>query len=136
MSPRRHADASAHPREPQTAPTNRDVNRESINAVTDPIESLIRTIGVDTVYGSPVTRGKTTVVPVAEVRTGFGFGSGPAPEAPAETGGGGGAGLRITPRGYLEITTEGVRYRPIYSYTPFVAGGALLGWLLYRLLAR
>jgi uncharacterized spore protein YtfJ len=70
---------------------------------------------------------------VAEVRTGFGVGGGPDA---ADAGRGGGAGLRITPRGYLEITGDGARYRPIYSYTPFVVGGAVLAGLLYRLLSR
>jgi uncharacterized spore protein YtfJ len=135
MPTQRSPNAAPRSREPQTAPSHRTVG-DAIDAVTGPIESLVRTIGIDTVYGAPVTKGRTTVVPVAEVRTGFGFGRDPASEAQIGGGGGGGAGLRITPRGYLEITTEGVRYRPIYSYTPFVAGGALLGGLLYRLLAR
>jgi len=136
MTTRRDTDANTIPREPRTEPTDRDADRGSIEAVTAPIESLLRTVGIDKVYGTPITQGDTTVVPVADVRTGFGFGGGAAPEAPNESGGGGGAGLRMTPRGYLEITSEGVRYRPIYSYTPFVAGGAFLGWLLYRLLSR
>lgn len=104
------------------------------SAVTGPIESMIRKIGIDKVYGSPITEGETTIIPVADLRTGFGFGGGQE----AETGGGsgGGAGLRVTPRGYLEITPDGVRYRPIYDISTVVIGGAFVGWLLTRLLSR
>jgi len=110
-----------------------DVDAEETRAVTGPIESLLRQIGIDKVYGTPITQGETTVIPVAELRTGFGFGSGHDAE---EEGRGGGAGLRMMPRGYLHITPEGVRYRPIYNLKTFVVGGAFVGWLLYRLLSR
>jgi hypothetical protein len=106
---------------------------DATRSVTAPIESIIRQIGIDKAYGTPITKGETTVVPVAELRTGFGFGSGPAA---AETGGGGGAGLRMIPRGYIEITADGVRYRSISALKTFAVGGAFLGWLLYRLLSR
>ncbi|MEF8796933.1 MAG: spore germination protein GerW family protein, partial [Salinivenus sp.] len=128
MTTRQTEEASRPPRA-QHPSADRNPDRASTSSVTDPIESLVRTIGIDNVYGPPVTQGDTTVVPVAEVRTGFGVGSGPDA---ADTGGG--AGLRITPRGYLEITDDGARYQPIYSYTPFVVGAAVLGGLLYRLL--
>lgn len=101
--------------------------------VTGPIDTLLRHVGIETVYGAPITAGETTVVPVAELRTGFGYGTGSSPD---DTGGGGGAGLRITPRGYLHVTPDGVRYRPIYDVRTLVAGGAVAGWLLYRLLSR
>lgn len=130
MTTRRTEEAS-RPSRAQRPSADRDPDRASIGSITGPIESLVRTIGVDNVYGAPVTQGDTTVVPVAEMRTGFGVGGGPDT---ADTGGG--AGLRMTPRGYLEITNDGARYRPIYSYTPFVVGGAVLGGLLYRLLSR
>jgi len=129
MTTRRTEESSRPPRA-QRPSADRDPDRASTGRVTGPIESLVRTIGIDNVYGAPVTQGDTTVVPVAEVRTGFGVGGGPDVDS------GGGAGLRMTPRGYLEITDDGARYRPIYSYTPFVVGGAVLAGLLYRLLSR
>jgi len=101
--------------------------------VTGPIESIIRQIGIDKVYGTPITKGDTTVVPVAELRTGFGFGSG---HEARESGAGGGAGLRMIPRGYIQVTTDGVEYRPIYDLKTFVVGGAFVGWLLYRFFSR
>jgi uncharacterized spore protein YtfJ len=103
--------------------------------VTTPIEAMIRQIGLDKVYGPPITQGDTTIVPVAEVRTGFGYGQGHDPDH-EEGGSGGGAGIRLTPRGYIEMTEEGVQYRPIFSYTPLVVGGGFLAWLLYRFVSR
>ena len=110
---------------------------ESTRALTGPIESIIRQIGIDKVYGTPVTKGETTVVPIAELRTGFGFGSGQGQDAAEEgRGEGAGAGLRMIPRGYIEIRTDRVQYRPIYDVKTVVFGGAFVGWLLYRLLSR
>jgi uncharacterized spore protein YtfJ len=112
---------------------DRSSNAEETRAVTGPIEDLLRHIGIDKVFGTPITKGKTTVVPVAELQTGFGYGSG---HDPNEEGRGGGAGLRMIPRGYIEITDDGVRYRSIYALKTFALGGAFLGWLLYRFLSR
>ena len=86
-------------------------------------------------YGDPIVQGDTVIIPVAELRTGFGYGQGHDPDR-EEGGSGGGAGVRLTPRGFIEMTDAGVRYRPIFSYTPVVVGGAFLSWLLYRLLSR
>jgi hypothetical protein len=115
--------------------TDQNGDLDATRAVTGPIEDLLRQIGIDKVYGTPITKGDTTVVPVAELRTGFGFGSGHDAAADGR-GGGAGAGLRMIPRGYLHITPDGVEYRPIYGLKSFVIGGAFIGWLLYRLLSR
>ena len=132
----------ARPRNEDTQPSTRSArppreerpsDADGTRAVTRPIESVIRQIGIDKVYGTPITKGKATVVPVAELRTGFGFGSG---REAAEEGGGGGAGLRMIPRGYIQMTPDGVEYRPIYDPKTFVVGGAFLGWLLYRFMSR
>jgi hypothetical protein len=132
----------AHPHNEDTSPPTRSPRRPredrgdasaSTRAVTGPIESVIRQIGIDKVFGTPITKGGTTVVPVAELRVGFGFGSG---RDAAEEGGGGGAGLRMVPRGYIKVTADGVEYRPIYDLKTVAVGGAFVGWLLYRLLSR
>lgn len=100
--------------------------------ITDPVKALIERIGIDAVYGTPVASGDATVIPVAELRTGFGYGAGP--DDSDEAGGGGGAGLRMTPRGFIEMTSDGVRYRPIYDLRTVILGGAVLGWVVARLL--
>lgn len=135
MATPRNEDSSISRMDGPSRRERRDGDRETDRDVTGPVESMIRQIGIDKVYGSPVTQGDTTVIPVADLRTGFGYGSG-REAARDDEGGGGGGGLRLTPRGYIEITSEGVRYRPIYSIGTFVAGGAFVGWLVYRLFSR
>jgi hypothetical protein len=130
MATRRNDDAPISAR--SAAPTTESPTRVD---GTTPIEAIIQRIGLDKVYGDPIVQGDTTIVPVAEVRTGFGYGQGHRPDHD-EDGSGGGAGVRLSPRGFIEMTDEGVRYRPIYSYTPLVAGGAFLAWLLYRFVSR
>lgn len=137
MATSRNEDAPVSPIGTRSTPDEERTNQERKSSVTSPIEAMIRQIGIDKVYGSPIRDGDTTVVPVAELRTGFGFGSGSGPDAGQESRGeGGGAGLRMTPRGYIEITADGVRYRSIYDLKTFVIGGAFVGWLVYRLLKR
>ena len=133
MSRPRTDDAQTAARNRRPPREERSGDAEMTRAVTGPIESVIHQIGLDNVYGTPITNGTTTVVPVAELRTGFGFGRG---REAAEEGGGGGAGLRMSPRGYIEITPEGAEYRPIYGLKSVVVGGAFIGWLLYRLFSR
>lgn len=120
---------------PFSSRSSRRSTAEAPADVPTPIEAIIRQIGLDKVYGTPITQGDTTIVPVAEVRTGFGYGQGHDPDH-EEGGSGGGAGMRLTPRGYIEMTEEGVQYRPIFSYTPLVVGGGFLAWLLYRFVSR
>lgn len=104
---------------PPTTPRSANGNSalDSLSAASDlpitrPFEKLVEQLGPQAVFGKPVRTGDTTVIPVAEVRTGFGFGSGHGQEASAN-GGGGGAGVRVTPRGYIVATEGGVQYRPI-----------------------
>ncbi|UBI39129.1 MULTISPECIES: GerW family sporulation protein [Streptomyces] len=61
------------------------------------------------VFGTPVTSGGTTVIPVAEIA--FGFAGGTGPEAGAAHTGGGGIGAR--PRGYIEIKGGTAAYKPL-----------------------
>ena len=129
METRREQNSPISSRSPRRSTT------EAPADVTTPIEAIIRQSGLDKVYGTPITQGDTTIVPVAEVRTGFGYGEGHDPDH-EEGGSGGGAGVRLTPRGFIEMTDEGVRYRPIFSYTPLVVGGGFLAWLLYRFVSR
>src|SRR3954462_15690884 len=89
----------------------------------EPIAALIeRSLNIKHVYGEPIQRGDTTVIPVAQVMYGFGAGGGrrrrgngtPAddPRGPEGQGSGGGGGLRITPAGALELGPRGTRFVP------------------------
>jgi uncharacterized spore protein YtfJ len=114
-------------------------------------ELLERSLSIRHVYGEPVLRGDTTVIPVAQVAYGFGAGGGrgPArlrkaasdaspPDADARSeaqGAGGGGGVRMTPVGALEIGPEGTRFIHFHPLLPLLGAGAagmLAGWLLAR----
>ena len=131
MTTPRDTEASRSPISSLASETQDQHNRSG--ALTRPIEAIIEQVGLDKVYGTPVSNGNTTVIPVAELRTGFGYGSGADEQ---DEGGGGGAGLRMTPRGFIEMNKEGVRYRPIYDLKTLVLGGAVLGWVVARLFGR
>lgn len=99
---------------------------------TAPIARLIDSIGVKSVFGEPKKESGSVIIPVAQVEYGFGYGGGfgsaageedesdgnaleaGSREEPGEGGGGGGgAAGRATPRGYIRITPDEVRYEPI-----------------------
>jgi uncharacterized spore protein YtfJ len=92
----------------------------------------------DTIFGQPVERGDTTVIPCSEVAIGLGMGSGSGPvdEKGNQTGGGsgGGAGARGRPVAAIVITKEGVRVEPIFDLTRIVlasltTGAFMLFWV-------
>src|SRR4029077_8158 len=95
------------------------------------IERIAQSIHADAkqVYGEPVERDGTTIIPVARVQWGFGgggWGRG-AGERGGGGGGGGGGGVRATPAGYIELRDGTSRFRPIIdpSIATFVVTGAL-----------
>ncbi len=111
---------------------------------TEPITQLVDSIGVKSVFGDPTTENGITIIPVAQVEYGFGYGGGygsnpnaddedDADQEAAEErtpgeggGGGGGAGGRATPRGFIRITPEGVRYEPISDDNRVPLAGILM----------
>ena len=114
----------------------------------EPIAALIeRSLNIKHVYGEPVQRGDTTVIPVAQVMYGFGAGGGegrrrrgnrtPADDArgPDGQGAGGGGGLRMMPAGALEIGPNGTRFIRFQTLRPLLGAGAV-GLLLGLLIAR
>ena len=121
----------------------------------EPIANLLeRSLSIRHVYGEPVQRGDTIVIPVAQVAYGFGAGGGQGRrhdrtgEAPEGTsngqgdaarhearGAGGGGGVRMTPVGALEIGQEGTRFIRFNPLQPWLLGAAL-GFAIGALLAR
>ena len=117
-----------------------------------PIAELFeRSLSIRHVYGEPVERGDTTVIPVAKVAYGFGAGGGRGPARggtplleqgtalePSGTeaqGGGGGGGVRMTPVGALEIGPQGTRFVHFHRLPPLLGAaalGLLLGWVLAK----
>jgi uncharacterized spore protein YtfJ len=106
------------------------------------VERLAERVGgkasVRAVFGDPIERNGTTIVPVAKVRWGFGGGVGRGPIAmgpgrPGEgsplsdsldagtdhgIGTGAGGGVTADPVGYLEIGPHGTRFRAIAPAMP------------------
>lgn len=78
------------------------------------IDKLNGSARTTTVFGTPITTGAVTVIPVA--RAGFGFGGGLGRESSADKlgeGGGGGGGMDVRPLGFIELRDGAARYRPI-----------------------
>src|SRR5947208_13772068 len=80
------------------------------------------------VYGEPVERNGTTIIPVARVQ--WGFGGGGLGRGAGERGGGGG-GARAIPTGYIELHDGTSRFRPIVDVT---GGTALIAAAVARMI--
>ncbi|HKJ47174.1 MAG TPA: spore germination protein GerW family protein [Balneolales bacterium] len=103
------------------------------------IDHLLDRMGSNAVFGEPQTRGDITVIPVAEVRTGFGFGKGsklPAKDVSDENGQqfGTGGGGSVIPLGYIHISSDTVRFKPFYNLTKLtMAGMFLTTWMVLKI---
>ena len=91
------------------------------------------------IFGDPIDRDGTTIVPVATVRFGYGGGRGMGKDKDQQQPGSGlgvGAGARIAPVGFLEIGPQGTKFRRIKQPSPLLRGALLLFgfWLLRRAL--
>jgi uncharacterized spore protein YtfJ len=112
------------------------------------LEKLAERVGakasIKAVFGDPIVRNGTTIVPVAKVRWGFGGGSGTGPateaaDAPVGSGSGAGGGVTAEPIGYLEIGDEGAAFKPIAGAYPspiFLLAAGLSGAFVIRAIAR
>lgn len=108
--------------------------------MSDLLERLAQQIQVNAnarqVYGEPVERDGTTIIPVAKVQ--WGFGGGGIGRGAAERGGGGG-GARAFPTGFIELRDGKAEFRPITDpMTPVIltAAGLAAGLLLASLFRR
>ena len=88
---------------------------------------------VRAVYGAPVERDGTTVIPVASVRYGFGGGGGHKASR-GDEGSGGGAGVVISPLGFIELSNGEAAFRKIHTGTGLMrALGIGLGFGMFAL---
>jgi len=102
--------------------------REQVDS-SDVIVRLADRIGAhvkaSAVFGDPVARGTTTVIPVAKATFGFGGGSG---GDAAQQGSGGGGGGQVKPIGYIEVRDGGATFKPVRDMRmAMLAAGAALG---------
>lgn len=119
---------------------------------TEPIQQMVQRLGADIVFGAPTSENGVTVIPVAQVEFGFGYGGGygqngskgeadttdtASQSAPNEGGGsGGGAGGRSTPRGFIRIAGDEVRFDPITDETRIpLAGIIMVAWVVFWVMA-
>jgi len=87
------------------------------------------------VYGDPVERDGTTIIPVAKVQ--WGFGGGALGNGPGERGGGGGGG-RAVPAGYIEVKNGSAEFHPVSGgevelYLAAGVAGLVVGLVIGRL---
>lgn len=90
--------------------------------VTDVLEGVRDTITVRRVFGNPIRRGGTTVVPAASVMGGGGGGEG---GEGANQGTGTGFGVRARPVGAYVIREGEVTWRPAFDPMRAVVAGML-----------
>lgn len=97
-------------------------------AVQQPIEDMLADLDVASVFGDPISHEQEVIIPVADVMYGFGYGFG---GEETEAGGGGGGG-KATPRGFIRLTPDGVRYEPTNNDTLIAVAGMLTGiWAIF-----
>jgi uncharacterized spore protein YtfJ len=99
---------------------------------------------VQAVFGEPIERDGTTVIPVARVRWGFGGGTGTGSGGDAEgqpqsgSGSGGGGGVAVDAIGYVEIGPGGATFKPLQPYPSpmFLLASAFATAMVLRALTR
>ena len=115
-----------------------------IDLMRDTMDSLLAVASVDAVYGEPVKKGDTLIIPAAEVLAGAGFGFGSGSGGGEEEGssgkgiGGGGGGRSFArPVAVIIASPEGVRVEPVMDITKvslaFLTAGAMMLGLALRL---
>jgi len=104
-------------------------------------ESMAAAVGVETVFGDPITIGEKVIIPVAETGLGGGVGGARFERCEGEqrrelrfpymsSGGGGGANTR--PVAAIIVGPEGVRVQPIFDLTKIALAGMASSLTLWR----
>jgi uncharacterized spore protein YtfJ len=111
--------------------TNKETNPErAVETVEITMERLFAGANVKNVYGRPVQRGDTTIIPAAEVISAGGFGVAYGPgirpekrdeegvlEGGSGSGGAGGGTSHARPVAVIVASPEGVRVEPVFDFT-------------------
>jgi hypothetical protein len=92
------------------------------------MEHLQSSLGVERVFGTPVERGGTLIIPVASVRGGGGGGSGHEREGGGQ---GGGFGLSARPAGVFVVREGRVDWRPAVDANRVLLGMQLLAAIAF-----
>jgi uncharacterized spore protein YtfJ len=124
---------------------NKDQNKETDpvqETINNTIAHLLATADVDSVYGQPIRKGDTVIIPTAEVLAGLGFGASKGevnrkdePKPTKWSGGGGGGRTFSRPVAIIVASPEGVRVTPVFDTTKIIlAGLTALGFMFSTLL--
>ena len=123
---------------------NKDQNKEvdpMQETINDTMAHFLSTADVDTVYGQPIRKGDTVIIPTAEVLSALGFGASQGAMNRKEgkggkwSGGGGGGRTFSRPVAVIVASPEGVRVTPIFDTTKIIlAGLTALGFMFSTLL--
>ena len=99
------------------------------------VERMQEKFRAQIVYGDPIEKDGTVLLPAAWVAGGGGGGSGEQPDSQGE---GGGFGLVARPSGSWVVTTEGARWVPAVDLTTIVLASSvlLMSYLRYRAKGR
>ena len=121
----------------------RAAGRPMTATVEQTLSKIFEATHVSAVFGQPVERGETTIIPCSEifvsVGMGGGMGTGPAQKEGETTGGegiGGGGGARGRPVAAIVVTPAGVRVEPIVDVTKVALAGATTAGFVFFWLMR
>ena len=97
------------------------------------VERMQERFSAQIVYGDPIEKDGTVLLPAAWVAGGGGFGSDTREES-GSRGEGGGFGLFARPSGSWVVTSDGARWVPAIDLTAIVLAGSflLICYLRYR----
>lgn len=106
-----------------------------VEQVSAPVLQAIERLHVNAVFGTPVTQGSTTIIPVASIGYGLGYGFGGGSDTTAEQrgeGGGAGGGGSAVPRGYIRLNEQGASFEPILDQTRIALSSiAMSMWIVF-----
>lgn len=111
-----------------TVPPEITSGEHALDVVQDVITKFLDAAQVDRVYGRPIRKGETVIIPAAEIVAGLGFGAGYGSGGSSgeqdeednygEGGGGGGGGKIISrPAAVVIISPDSVRVEPVFDRT-------------------
>jgi len=122
---------------------------EKVISNTEPIQRMLQRLGASAVFGEPTTQNGIVIIPVAQTQFGFGYGGGygrggkeqigedvTADGTGEGAGSGGGAAARSTPRGFIRIAADEVKFEPIIDETRIpLAGILMVAWVVFWVMA-
>ena len=120
---------------------NKDQNKEvdpMQETINDTMAHFLSTADVDTVYGQPIRKGDTVIIPTAEVFSALGFGASQGAMNRKEdkggkwSGGGGGGRTFSRPVAVIVAGPEGVRVTPIFDTTKIILAGLTALGFMFR----